>query len=43
MQQVKLIGGAHLFNTSTLEAEAGEPLWVWGQSDLHSKFQASLG
>jgi hypothetical protein len=31
----------HTFNPSTREAEAGESLWVWGKSGLHSKFQDS--
>ena len=33
----------HAFNPSTLEAEAGESLWVQGQPGLHSEFQDSLG
>jgi hypothetical protein len=28
----------HTFNLSTLEAEAGEPLWVQGQPGLQSEF-----
>lgn len=31
----------HAFNLSTLEAEAGRPLWIRGQPGLHSESQAS--
>ena len=31
----------HTFNPSTLEAEAGGSLWVWGQPSLQSEFQGS--
>lgn len=31
----------HAFNLSIRETEAGGPLWIPGQSSLHSEFQAS--
>lgn len=31
------------YDPSTQKAEAGELLWVYGQSGLHSEFQAVLG
>ena len=33
----------HTFDPSILEAEAGAPLWVWGQPGLYSEFQVSQG
>ena len=30
-----------VFDPSTQEAEADGPLWIWGQSGLHSDFQDS--
>jgi hypothetical protein len=35
--------GAHTFDSSIQEAEAGRSLWVWGQPGLHSEFQVSQG
>lgn len=32
---------ANSFNSSTWQVESGRSLWVWGQLDLYSNFQAS--
>lgn len=32
-----------IFNSSSWQAEAGDSQALWGQSGLHSKFQASPG
>jgi hypothetical protein len=34
-------GGGTTFNPSTWRAEAGIPLWAWGQSGLQIKFSNS--
>lgn len=34
---------AHTYNPSIQQSEAGGSLGIWGQSELHSKFQARPG
>jgi hypothetical protein len=39
--QPKLGMVVHVYNPSTLQSETGGA-WVWGQPEIHSKFQTSL-
>jgi hypothetical protein len=40
-EEIQLSVVTHNFNPNTHESEACGSLWVWGQPDLHSEFQAS--
>lgn len=42
-KNISLIVVEHIFNSSTQEVEAGEPLWVRGLCDLQNEFQISQG